>query len=93
MREEQELTDLIELLSLEDASEKIADRDRQSLAGYFKALEERAIKHVNAYQALKKELLARERKEKKEKDKQLREEQKEVTHSFVLLGSVDSTQA
>ena len=36
MREEQELTDLIELLSLEDASEKIADRDRQSLAGYFK---------------------------------------------------------
>ena len=82
MREEQELTDLIELLSLEDASEKIADRDHQSLAGYFKALEVKTIKHVNAYKALKKELLARERnekKEKKEKDKQLRAEQTEVT--------------
>ena len=79
MREEQELTDLIELLSLEDASEKIADRDHQSLAGYFKALEEKTIKHVNAYKALKKELSARERKEKKEKEKQLRAEQKEVT--------------
>lgn len=76
--DEQELMELIELLCLEDAAEKISDKDNQTLSGYFQMLEDKTRKHVMAYKSLKKEMKRREKDIKKEQTKKLRDEKKEM---------------